>query len=102
MSEHVVPVKTYVMVFLALMVGTALTVWVSLVDITLFPHANVAIALVIACIKATLVILFFMHVKYSPRLTTLVVAAGFVFLFLLILFTGSDYISRSWPITPAG
>ena len=43
-----------------------------------------------------------MHVKYSPRLTTLVLSAGFVFLILLIIFTGSDYISRSWPITPGG
>ena len=63
---------------------------------------NTPIALAIAVTKATLVILFFMHVRYSSRLTTLVLLSGFVFLLLLIIFTGSDYVSRSWPITPAG
>ena len=101
MSEHVVPVKTYVMVFLALMVGTAITVWVSLVDITLFPHANVAIALVIACIKATLVILFFMHVKYSSRLTWVVVIAGFFWLLILLIGTMNDYGLRNWLTYPS-
>ncbi len=100
MSEHhVVSWKLYLGIFLALCVLTVATVEAAGQD---FGALNTPIALAIAITKATLVILFFMHVKYSPRLTTLVVSAGFVFLLLLIIFTGSDYISRSWPITPAG
>jgi cytochrome c oxidase subunit 4 len=100
MSQHqVVSWKLYLGIFLALCVLTVATVGAAGQDFGAF---NTPIALAIAATKATLVVLFFMHVKYSPRLTTLVVAAGFVFLFLLILFTGTDYVSRSWPITPAG
>jgi cytochrome c oxidase subunit IV len=98
-QHHVVSWKLYLGIFLTLCVLTVATVGAAGQDFGVF---NTPIALAIAVAKATLVVLFFMHVKYSPRLTTLVVAAGFVFLFLLILFTGSDYISRSWPITPAG
>jgi cytochrome c oxidase subunit IV len=96
MSEHVVPIKTYLLVFLALMVGTAGTVWVSFHDLGWFPGANVAVALVIACTKATLVILFFMHVKYSPRLTWVVVIAGFFWLLILLTLTMNDYALRGW------
>jgi cytochrome c oxidase subunit IV len=99
MSQHVVSWKLYLGIFLALCVLTVVTVGAAGQD---FGALNTPIALAIAVTKATLVILFFMHVKYSPRLTTLVVCAGFVFLVLLIIFTGSDYISRSWPIVPAG
>ena len=65
-----------------------------------FGAFNTSIALGIAAVKATLVILYFMHVRYSPRLTTLVLFSGFVFLAILILFTIADYISRPWPIVP--
>ena len=65
-SEHVVPMSTYVGVFLALLVGTALTTWVAYIDLGAF---NTVVALVIAFIKMTLVILFFMHVKYNKGLT---------------------------------
>jgi cytochrome c oxidase subunit IV len=99
MSQHVVSWKLYLGIFLVLCVLTVATVSAAGHD---FGALNTPIALAIAVTKATLVILFFMHVKYSPRLTTLVLSAGFVFLILLIIFTGSDYISRSWPITPAG
>lgn len=95
MSEHIVPIKTYVLIFLALMVGTAITVWVSYYDITWFPHANIAIALVIACTKALLVILYFMHVRYSTRLTWVVVIGGFFWLLLLLLLTMTDYAFRN-------
>ena len=98
-SHHVVSWKLYLGIFLALCVLTGLTVNAAGHDFGVF---NTPIALAIAVTKATLVILFFMHVKYSPRLTWLVVFAGFAFLLLLIVFTGSDYVSRSWPITPAG
>ena len=87
---HVVPVLTYFLVFAALMVGTYLTVWAAGKDFGAF---NTVVALGIAITKATLVILFFMHVKYSTRLTQLVVAAAIAFLALLILGTVTDYYS---------
>ena len=91
MSDHVVPVRTYLLVFLALMVGTFLTVYVARHDFGLW---NTPIALAIAIVKATLVVLFFMHVKYNPRLTQLVAASGFVFLVMLFAVTLMDYAAR--------
>jgi cytochrome c oxidase subunit IV len=87
---HVVPLLTYFLVFGALMVGTYLTVWAAGKD---FGPFNTVVALAIAVTKATLVILFFMHVKYSTRLTQLVVAAAVAFLGLLILGIVTDYYS---------
>ena len=95
--RHVVPVPVYLVVFAALCVGTVLTVTAAGHD---FGALNTPIALGIAATKATLVILYFMHVRYSPRLVTLMVSAGFAFLALLILFIMSDYVSRPWPIVP--
>src|SRR6185436_18758385 len=89
MSEHIVPVKTYVMIFLILMVGTALTVWAGLQD---FPgQLNVIIALTIAVTKATFVILYFMHVRYSSRLVWLVFGSAIFWLAILFALTLSDY-----------
>ena len=65
-EHHIVSPKVYVIVFFALLVGTAATVWASYVDLGLW---NPIIALAIACTKATFVVLFFMHVKYSTKLT---------------------------------
>lgn len=96
-APHVVPVKVYLAVFLALCAGTVLTVEAAGHD---FGVLNTTIALGIAVTKATLVVLYFMHVRYSPRLVTLMIGTGIVFLALLILFTMSDYISRPWPIVP--
>lgn len=90
---HVVPVKIYVAVFLTLMVLTAITVAVAFVD--LGPLNNV-VMLGIAVVKATLVVLFFMHVKYGTRLIPLVAAGGFFWLLILFSFTLSDYFSRGW------
>lgn len=92
-GDHVVPVKIYVAVFLALMVLTATTVAVAFVD--LGPLNNV-VMLGIAVAKATLVILFFMHVKYGTRLVPLVAAGSFFWLLILFGFTLSDYFSRGW------
>ena len=93
MSAHVVPVKTYVGVFLALMVLTALTTGVAFIDL----HAwNTPVALAIAVVKMVLVVLFFMHVKYSPSLTKMVILAGFFFLALLVAFTLADELTRIW------
>lgn len=90
---HVSPVRTYALVFAALMVLTATTVLVA------FQHLgalNDVVALGIAATKMLLVVAFFMHAKYATRLTKIVVASGFAWLLLLIAFTLSDYVSRGW------
>ena len=93
MSEHVVPRKVYYAVFVALLVLTAITTAVAFVDLGPW---NTVVALGIAFLKATLVALFFMHVKYSPRLTQVVVAGGLFWLAILIVLTLSDFVSRGW------
>lgn len=97
MSLHVISPKTYVAIFLALMVGTALTVAAAFVDLgamTGFTALNDIVMLAIAVAKAVLVILFFMHVRYSGRLTALTVASGFVFLLILFAIVVMDYATR--------
>lgn len=94
MSEHIVSVKVYLMIFSALMVGTALTVWAGLQD---FPGPmNVVIALTIAVIKATLVVLYFMHVRYSSRLIWVIFASALFWMGILFALTFSDYWTRGW------
>src|SRR5204862_1864305 len=97
MSEHIVSLKVYVTIFLALMAGTALTVWAGLQD---FPgKLNVIIALTIAVIKATLVVLYFMHVRYSSKLIWVVFTSALFWLAILFALTFSDYFTRSWLIS---
>ncbi len=93
MSGHVSPKSMYFTIFGALMFFTALTVGVAFVDLG---HFNFPVALAIAITKATLVILFFMHVIHSSRLTKLIVATGFFFLLVLFGLTLTDYLSRGW------
>jgi cytochrome c oxidase subunit 4 len=93
MSEHVVARKVYFIIFGALMVGTALTVWVANLDLGRW---NAVVALSIAVIKATLVVLYFMHVRYSSKLTWVFVSAGLVWLIILFALTLSDYLTRTW------
>lgn len=94
MSEHIVPVRIYLMIFLVLMVGTALTVWAGFRD---FPGPlNVIIALTIASIKATLVVLYFMHLRYSSRLVWIIFVSALFWMGLLFALTFSDYWTRSW------
>jgi cytochrome c oxidase subunit 4 len=95
MSEHIVPKSTYYLIFAALMVGTAITVGVAFVDLGAM---NTVVALAIACTKATLVVLFFMHVKYSTRLTWAVVAGSVFWLGIMLALTLSDYLTRSWDV----
>ena len=83
----------YVAILLALLVGTALTVWASFLELGPW---NPIIALAIATAKATLVVLFFMHVKYSTKLTKLTVVAGIFTFLILVSMTLADYISRAW------
>jgi cytochrome c oxidase subunit 4 len=94
MSGHQIPKKTYYLIFAVLMVLLALTVAVAYID--LGRTLNIVIAMTIAIIKATLVILYFMHVRYSSRLTWLFVGAGFFWFLILVGLTFSDYISRGW------
>lgn len=94
MSEHIVPVKVYLVIFLSLMAGTALTIWAGLQD---FPgQLNVIIALTIAVIKATLVVLYFMHVRYSSRLIWVIFASALFWMGILFALTFSDYWTRHW------
>jgi cytochrome c oxidase subunit 4 len=101
-SEHVVPVKVYVGIFLALLVLTWLTVAVASFDLGalalggLSLPLNFAAALTIAVCKATLVVLYFMHARYGGALVRIVVVAGVVWLFILLLLTLADYASRGW------
>lgn len=90
---HGPSVRIYIAVFLSLMVFTFLTVWVAYVDLGAL---NDVVAMAIASTKATIVILFFMHVKYASRLTWLLVGAGFLFLLILFAFALADYFSRGW------
>ena len=92
-AHHIVTPLQYSFVFIALLIGTALTVVAADIDLGVF---NPIIALGIACTKAVIVILFFMHVYFSSRLMKLTVAAGFFTFIVLIMMTLSDYMSRSW------
>ena len=100
MSEHIVSKSLYYQIFGALMVLTALTVLAALVDLENILGVeslpiNGIIAMIIAVTKATLVVLFFMHVYYSSRLTKIIVVSGFFFLAIMIVFIGADYMTRS-------
>jgi len=92
-NEHAHPtVGLYLGIFAALVIGTCLTWGIAFLDLG---PLNPVVALAIACIKATLVILYFMHVRYSDRLTMVTVGAGFFWLLILISLSLSDYLSRS-------
>ena len=93
MAEHIVPKRVYYTIFAILMVCTALTVWVAFLDLGAL---NTVAALAIAVFKATLVVLFFMHVKYSTRLTWAVVIGSVFWLGILLALTMGDYLTRGW------
>ena len=94
MSEHIVQPRVYITIFLALLVGTGLTVVAAKTD---FPGPlNVIVALTIAVVKATLVILYFMHVRYSARLIWLVIGSALFWLAIMFALTLSDYWTRTW------
>jgi cytochrome c oxidase subunit IV len=102
-EHHIVSPVIYLTILLALLVGTALTVWASYIDLGAWQIApgltlfwNPVVALLIACTKMTLVVLFFMHVKYSTKLTKLTVACGFFTFIALIGMTMTDYFTRAW------
>jgi cytochrome c oxidase subunit IV len=93
MPVHVQPLKVYFAVFLALMAFTALTVFAAFVNLG---PANTFVALAIAVAKATLVILYFMHVKGNTKLVPVVILSGLFFLFILFLLLAADYGTRGW------
>jgi cytochrome c oxidase subunit 4 len=93
MSAHVLPLRLYLTIFGVLLVLTAATVWVAEHD---FGALNTPVAIAIAGVKAALVILYFMHVRYSSRLTVVFALAGFVWLAILLGFTLADFVSRGW------
>jgi cytochrome c oxidase subunit 4 len=92
-EHHVTPPIVYVAIFLTLLVFTGITVGASYIDMGVF---NPIVALAIGVFKATLVVLFFMGVKYSTKLTKLTVVAGLFTFLALISMTLADYISRAW------
>ena len=91
MSEKIVGMKTYAIIFITLVVFTVVTYRVALIDLGIF---NTVVALIIAGTKATLVALFFMHARWSPRLIRLVIGGSLFWLFILLALTLSDYIAR--------
>jgi len=93
MTNHVVPLRVYYLVFAALIVGTYITVQVSFFDLG---EWNTVVALAVAVTKAALVVLFFMHVRYSTRLTWVVVVGSVFWLGILLALTFSDYLTRAW------
>ena len=93
MSDHILPKRIYYTIFAILMLCTYLTVQIAFFDLG---PLNVIAALTIAVFKAALVVLFFMHVKYSTRLTWAVVAGSIFWLGILLALTMGDYLSRGW------
>jgi cytochrome c oxidase subunit IV len=90
-SEHIVSPKLYFVILMALLVGTVLTVQAAKIDLG---RGNIVLALTIAVTKMTLVILFFMHGKYSSRRTKLIIASGFFWLAIMLVLTLADYTTR--------
>ena len=99
MSEHIVSKTVYFVIFGALMVLTALTVVAANINLG-SDKINTVVALAIAVTKAMLVVLYFMHVRYSSRLTWVVVASGFLWLFIMVALTLSDYLTRGFLTYP--
>ncbi len=94
MAEHIVPPKTYLLVFVALLALTGLTVGISRIEMSEDWHTIIGLS--IATVKASLVILFFMHVLYSGKLTWVVALSGLLWLAILIAYTVTDYMTRTW------
>lgn len=93
MAEHVTSIKVYLAIFFALMILTAITVGVAYVNLGAFSDI---VALAIAVLKASLVILFFMHVKNSRRMTKITVVSSLFWLLILFGLTMSDYVTRGF------
>jgi len=99
MSEHIVEKKIYYGVFATLVILLAATVGIAYIHLG---ELNIIAALTIASIKATLIILYFMHVRYSSRLLWIFVGAGFFWLGIMFALTFSDFLTRGWLQLPPG
>ena len=99
MSEHIVEKKIYYKVFGVLMALLGATVAIAYIHLG---KLNVIAALTIAVIKAVLIILYFMHVRYSSRLLWIFVGAGFFWLGILFALSYSDFFTRGWLPLPTG
>ena len=95
-SHHIVSIPVYLAIFAALLVLTAVTVWVAFLDLHDADWLHTPLALGIATFKALLVVLWFMHVKYSVRLVWVFVISGILWLGILLAITGGDYVGRRW------
>ena len=93
MAAHILPRRVYYTIFAILMFCTYLTVQIAFFDLG---RLNAVAALAIAAFKATIVILFFMHVKYSTRLTWAVVLGSIFWFGILVALTMGDYLTRPW------
>ena len=93
MSEHISSARSYFLICAILLGLTVLTVQVAFVDLGAF---NTLAALGIAAGKAVLVVLYFMHVRYAPKLIWVVVGSGVLFIGILLSLTLADYMSRGW------
>jgi len=92
--EHVDPLKSYLVVFGLLLALLLLTVWVYHFDMGVL---NTVVAIIIACVKTSLVMLVFMHLRHGTKLTWVIASTGFIWLCIMITFLFSDYLSRDLP-----
>ena len=96
-EHHIVSPKIYFTIFAVLMICTILTVMAAEIDLNQYFHGlNIIVALTIAVLKASLVVLFFMHGKYSPKRTQMVIIASIFWLAVMLFMTMSDYVTRLW------
>jgi cytochrome c oxidase subunit IV len=98
-NHHVIPIRVYLQIFAALLVLMFATIAASHIDLGAF---NIYVALAIAIVKALLVVLYFMHVRYSSKLTWVFASAAFFWLLLLLAITASDYATRGWILATSG
>ncbi len=98
-GPHIATSANYLFIFTALLVLTAVTVWAATMELGFL---NTPVAMAIASVKAILVILYFMHLKFSPGQTKLAAAAAIFWLLILLIITFFDYIGRTWQDNPPG
>jgi len=94
-SEPIISVRTYVVIWVSLLILTLTTTGVAFID--LGGEWNMLTAIAIAVVKTVLVVVYFMHLRYSSRLTWVFAGAGFFWLLILITLTLSDVLTRQWP-----
>ena len=99
MSEQIISTRVYYSIYIALLVLLALTIRVAYVHLG---YLNVVAAMTIAVLKAVLIILYFMHIRYSSRLTWVFAGAGFFWLGILLVLSMTDFLTRGWLPLPSG